>query len=291
MINKNKLINMFEDFNINNKQNKRYIIIGNSGTQKTQLGFYLLLKEFNNILRIKFILGGKSVIFEKFKSLLIDNNIVVEEYIINNINDLNDLLKDNNNKLYDLRKNDLIFIDDITHLMKNNIKFEIFLNKIFTTSRQKNYDIILILHKFKLFNKVIRNNATKMFFNSIDKELKEEFDDIILNYNLFPIVIDNINKKQVELIIDDDFNFEKELSNKKLSFNQLNGEGLLKFIRKVNNNYKSHNNNNFHTKKDKSTREVELERELIDKANILNYKYDEIINYKANQIKTKLDNI
>ena len=280
-INRQNLINLYQPLNICNLNNKRYIIIGNSGSHKTQLAFYLLANDFNKYLRIKFILGGKSKIYDNLKKILEDNNIIIEEYILNNVQDLVNLLNDQNSNLFKLNRGDIVFIDDVTHLMKSSQKFEVFLNKIFTTSRQKEYDIILILHKFKMFNKVIRNNATKLFFTSTDQELIDEFDDIICNYNLWPIVINNLERKQLILNIDDNDSFQDMFKLKHISINQKTGEGLLKFVKKTNNkNFITVNkgaNNEYQIKNRKLTkRQEELNRKLVEKGSKLNYKYDEL---------------
>lgn len=179
------LTNLFEIFDIQSRQNNRYLIVGPSGSGKTHLQFQLMFFELPKYKRHIYVYGGldklKQTLIPYFKS----NNIEVFELCINTGNELNKINFDA------LGKNDLVVIDDLSHVLSSRDNDLIkFLNKAYTCSRQRGFDIITILHKLKLNNKMLRDNATKIIITGLNKEIEDEFKEHIVNKNTLPIIID-----------------------------------------------------------------------------------------------------
>ena len=195
-----------DKYNINNNQNHRYLIIGNSGSGKTSLAISLILSELPRHKKIYFIVGGDNILLHKLKKDFEDNNVKIEIHIIN---DLNDIEKLNISP----KMNELVVLDDLSHLIKNSKKLMIFVNKIFTASRQSKYNVILILHKLKMFNGMVRQNATKIFITSLSKEIIDEFD--LEETPQVPFVIDN-NKGTIGGHIINKLNFDNVKFDKNL---------------------------------------------------------------------------
>jgi hypothetical protein len=79
--------------------------------------------------------------------------------------------------------------------MKNSKKLMTLINKIYTASRQSKYDVILILHKLKMFNNIVRQNSSKIFITSLSKEIVDELSWSLTTYN------PDIYKKLLDLFI------------------------------------------------------------------------------------------
>ena len=191
--------NFINQYNINNNQNHRYLIVGSSGSGKTSLALSLILSELPRHKKIYFIIGGDNLILESLKKDFENNNIKIEIHYINSLQDIDNLN-------IEPKKNDLVFIDDLSHMMKNSKKLLTFINKIFTASRQSKYDVILILHKLKMFNNMARQNATKIFITSLSKDIEDEFPEA-MDQEL-PIVIDCLKNNYGGYIIPE-LNFDK----------------------------------------------------------------------------------
>jgi len=178
-------INLFEIFEISSNQNNRYLIIGSPGTGKTHMQFQLIFFQLPRYKRHIYIYGGpdalKKDMIPKIKNVGVE---VIDVYVNNG----NELSKINFNAI---GKNDLVVIDDMSHILsERNNELIKFLNKAYTTSRQKKFDIITILHKLKLNNKMIRENCTKIFITGLNKEIIDEFGEHIINPNILPIILD-----------------------------------------------------------------------------------------------------
>ena len=186
--------NLFDLFNVDSPQNNRIIIVGPSGTGKTSLLYDLIFNHLPVHRRHIYLHGTQDSLKNSIIPELKRVNIKVFEKIISNSNDsLVNLDK--------LQQGDLLIIDDLSDQMKSSSKLNEFLNKVFTTSRHSQYNVILIVHKFKLSNPMIRNNATKIILSGLDKELLDLFGDKIVNKDIKPIVLDPQNDfKQQKLI-------------------------------------------------------------------------------------------
>ena len=176
-------------YNLNNNQNHRYLIIGNSGSGKTSLAISLILSEMPRHKKIYFIIGAHNILLNRLKKDFEENNVEIEIHEINSIEDLDNLN-------ISPSKNDLVVLDDLTHLMKNSKKLMTMINKIYTASRQSKYNVILILHKLKMFNGLVRQNSTKIFITSLSKEIMDEFED-------FKNVSMNELKKHLPIVINE----------------------------------------------------------------------------------------
>jgi len=181
-------------FNVNSPQNHRIIILGNSGSGKTTTFYDLVFNHLPKHLRHIYISGAEDNLKNSIIPLLQENGIEIYNKIINNANDLNI----NFNKLH---RGDLLLIDDLSQHIKGNNKITEFLNKAFTTSRHNGFNIIVILHKLKLNNVMMRNNATKIILTSLDNEYLKEFGDNIINDKIRPIVLNPLNNFQQEKLI------------------------------------------------------------------------------------------
>jgi GTPase SAR1 family protein len=207
----NNFYNFIDKYNLNNGQNHRYLIIGSSGSGKTSLAISLILSELPRHKKIIFIIGGENLLLHKLKKDFEENNIEIEIHIINTLKDIENL---NINP----SPNELVVLDDLSHLIKNSQKLMTLINKIYTASRQSKYNVILILHKLKMFNNMVRQNSTKIFITSITKEILDEFDELknvpinTLKKNL-PLMIDLSNDKIGGYIV-------KELSFDKIKFDK-----------------------------------------------------------------------
>ena len=197
-------------YNLNNNQNHRYLIIGNSGSGKTSLAISLILSEMPRHKKIYFIIGAHNILLNRLKKDFEENNVEIEIHEINSIEDLDDLN-------ISPSKNDLVVLDDLTHLMKNSKKLMTMINKIYTASRQSKYNVILILHKLKMFNGLVRQNSTKIFITSLSKEIMDEFED-------FKNVSMNELKKHLPIVINENGeaggHIVKELSFDKIKFSK-----------------------------------------------------------------------
>ena len=182
---KDKYINFIDGYNFQNKQNKRYLIIGNSGSGKTSLAISLILaREFGYLKKIVFIIGGFNSILNNLKKDFQKSGIEIEIHVPNTRKEMEQIT----NSLTNLSSGDLLFIDDYTHLLKTGANF---LTKIFTTSRQMGFDIILILHKFKLMNSLIRMNSSKIFITKIERDMYDDFPQLENLHGQEPVVIDD----------------------------------------------------------------------------------------------------
>ena len=208
--NKNNDINLFELFDIDSPQNHRILIIGGSGSRKTtslyrDLIFNYLPKHYRHI----YISGVDDIMKKSIIPHLQKNGVEVFEKI------LEEAPKEDIINLQSLGKGDLVIIDDLSDIMgKNKNGINNFLNKAFTTSRHQGYNIILIVHKLKLNNPMIRNNATKIILTSADecdglndmhftKEIEEEFGDFIINRKVNPVVLNPLKNFQQEKLINE----------------------------------------------------------------------------------------
>jgi hypothetical protein len=207
--------NFIDNYNINNNQNYRYLIIGGSGSRKTSLAISLILCDLPRHNKIHFLLGSTNLLINNLKKDFIENGIEVEIHYIDTVNDLNNLMEKN----LIINKNELVLIDDLSHLFNASKKFTQFLNKIFTASRQNGYDVILILHKLKFMNPLLRQNSTRILFTSKNKEvsnfLSENFDKNEVNklnppfsYNISGGSIDSVNIPELNF---DKIKFDKDL--------------------------------------------------------------------------------
>jgi hypothetical protein len=223
--NDNNDINLFEMFNIDSPQNHRILIIGGSGSRKTtclyrDLIFNYLPKHFRHI----YISGIDDIMKKSIIPHLENKGIQVFEKI------LDQAPKDDIINLKSLGKGDLVIIDDLSDIMsKNRNGINNFLNKAFTTSRHQGYNIILIVHKLKLNNPMIRNNATKIILTSSDtsdgvndvyftKEIEEEFGGFIINRKVNPVVLNPLQNFQQEKLTNDNLG---PRGNKNLTMDQL----------------------------------------------------------------------
>lgn len=204
-------------YNLNNNQNHRYLIIGNSGSGKTSLAISLILSEMPRHKKIYFVIGAHNILLNRLKKDFEDNNVEIEIHEINSIQDLDDL---NINP----SKNDLVVLDDLTHLMKNSRKLMTMINKIYTASRQSKYNVILILHKLKMFNGLVRQNSTKIFITSMSKEIIDEFED-------FKNIPMSELKKQLPIVINDDGEIQNHIV-KELNFDKIKFSKELPIIEK-----------------------------------------------------------
>jgi hypothetical protein len=160
-----------------------------------------LAGEFGYLKRIVFIIGGFNTILNNLKK---DFNAAEIDIEIHIPNDKKELINITNN--LKLGPGDLLFLDDMSHYLKTGSDFLI---KIFTTSRQMNYDIILILHKFKMMNTILRTNASKIFITKIEKDMLDEYPQlknyigkepiIIEDGELYGLGIENIDFKNIKL--------------------------------------------------------------------------------------------
>jgi hypothetical protein len=181
---KQEYFNFIDNYNFSNKQNKRYLIIGSSGSMKTSLGISLILSgDFGYKKRIIFVIGGYNTILNNLKKDFKSADIEIEIHIPENKKDLINITSN-----LKLGPGDLLFLDDMSHFLKSGSDFLI---KIFTTSRQLNYDVILILHKFKLMNPILRMNASKIFITKIEKDMINEYPDLKNYIGQEPIVIED----------------------------------------------------------------------------------------------------
>ena len=205
----------------NNKQNERILIYGPSGSGKTTLAHLLILEYLRKYNTIIFLEGGVSNVndsmsesYEKRCFIKIKRYTLSNGRLEDHIDDLNTYISDPLNKRN--LKFTLFFIDDLSAILKGNTKLQIFLDQIFTTSRQAGYDIICILHKYKLNNPMMRQNATKIIITKRktddlehfkNSEYLAPFKEYIKDFNAFPICINLLNDSQ-ELF--DDSIFKKQ---------------------------------------------------------------------------------
>jgi energy-coupling factor transporter ATP-binding protein EcfA2 len=180
----NKQVNLFDIFDITSKNNNRFLITGPSGTGKTHLLYQLIIFVLPKYKRHIYIYSGKDKLKETFIPILKDNYVDVIDL---NINSSEELKKIN---FEALSKNDLLIVDDISHILAERDNELIkFLNQCYTTSRQKGFDCITILHKLKMGINLMKQNCTKLFITGINNEILDEFKEII-NTNMLPIIID-----------------------------------------------------------------------------------------------------
>lgn len=184
--------NLFNVFDIVSKQNNRYLICGPSGSGKTHIQFQLIFFELPKYKRHIYIYGGKDKLKETLLPQFKNYGINVIELPINSGTELEKL------NFEALGRNDLLIIDDLSHILSQRDNELIkFLNKAYTCSRQRGFDIITILHKLKLNNKMLRDNCTKIIITGINKEILDEFGEYIINPTALPIILDcNDNMKQ-----------------------------------------------------------------------------------------------
>ncbi len=192
------LSNLFESFGIFSKQNNRYLIIGPSGSGKTHLSYQLIFFVLPKYRRHIYIYGSNDALKTAFIPRFKDLNIQIFELPIIHGSDLSKLDFDA------LKVGDLVIVDDLSHILAERDNELIkFLNKAYTASRHKGFDIITILHKYKLNNRMIRDNCTKIFITGINNEIINEFGDKIINTKCLPIILDVTNDCKQQYI---DFN-------------------------------------------------------------------------------------
>lgn len=189
------LANLFEHLNVISFQNNRFLITGASGGGKTHLAFQLIFFVLPRYKRHLYIYGGfdelKDKALPEFKRL----GVKIFDKPIENSNELKDI------DFEALGRGDLVFVDDLSHLMANrDNELLTFLNKCYTCSRQKGFDVITIAHKLKMNNTMIRENCTKLFFTSLSTSLKEEFGHYIVRPDVLPIVLDVTNNFKQQYI-------------------------------------------------------------------------------------------
>ena len=181
---KNKYFDFINDYNIQNKENKRYLIVGKSGTMKTSLGISLILAgDFGFFKKITFIVGSNNIILNTLKKDFEKSDIEVIIHCPETKKELIDIVSK-----IKMSPGSLIFIDDISHFIKESSNFLI---KLFTVSRQMKTDIILILHKYKYMNPTLRNNANKIFVTKIEKDVIADYPLLEKYIGQEPIVIEN----------------------------------------------------------------------------------------------------
>lgn len=185
---------MFKTLAPNNLQNKRYLILGSSGSGKTTLAHSLIAFDLRKHRRIVFIEGGQNILLDRLQPIYEDGFLQIERYNLTHEN-VKEVIEKIEKEIDEMsRRDSLLFslyvIDDISHLMKESVRMASFLNKMATTSRQAGYDLIVILHSLKLGNVMLRNNCSKIFITSPDKQYITEFADIIQDPEAKPIVID-----------------------------------------------------------------------------------------------------
>ncbi len=241
--------NFINQYNINNNQNHRYLIVGSSGSGKTSLALSLILSELPRHKKIYFIIGGDNLILESLKKDFEKNNIKIEIHYINNLQDIENLN-------IEPKKNDLVFIDDLSHMMKNSKKLLTFINKIFTASRQSKYDVILILHKLKMFNNMARQNATKIFITSLSKDIEDEFPELMDLQNSLPLVIDCLKNNYGGHVIPE-LNFDKIKFSKDLP--------VITKDKSLRDRYMINNNKDYQLLKKSSNKSIETQKKEIDK--------------------------
>jgi len=180
--------NLFNQYNIVSFQNNRFLITGASGGGKTHLAFQLIFFVLPRYKRHLYIYGGYDELKDKMLPEFTNLGIKIYDKKIDKSNELEDI------DFESLTRGDLLFIDDLSHLMANrDHELLTFLNKCYTCSRQKGFDIITIAHKLKMNNTMIRENCTKLFFTNLNESLKNEFKEYIVRPDVLPIVLDVTN--------------------------------------------------------------------------------------------------
>lgn len=182
------IVNLFDQYNIVSFQNNRFLITGASGGGKTHLAFQLIFFVLPRYKRHLYIYGGFDELKDKMLPEFTNLGIKIYDKKIDKSDELEDIDFDA------LGRGDLVFIDDLSHLMANrDHELLTFLNKCYTCSRQKGFDIITIAHKLKMNNTMIRENCTKLFFTNLNESLKNEFKEYIIRPDILPIVLDATN--------------------------------------------------------------------------------------------------
>lgn len=189
-----KMHRMFQEVSPDNVKNSKYIILGSSGSGKTTLMHILIGYEMRKHRRIIFLEGGKNILLDQLEPIYKEANIEIVRYTLNNSNVIEKLRELENLIDKETKENSMLYtlicIDDISHLMKDSSKLQSFLTKVYTTSRQALYDCICILHSLKMGNVVMRNNCDKIFITSTDQQYIDEFKNIIVSVDEYPIIID-----------------------------------------------------------------------------------------------------
>jgi len=188
-------INLFNLLNVNSPQNNRILIIGPSGSGKTQLLYDLILNYLPKHRRHIYLYGQEDILKKALIPEFKKNNVAIYEKLIRTN-------KDTLPNLSNLQRGDLLIIDDLTDLMSSSTtNLNKFLIKVFTTSRHQGYNVILIVHKFKLSNPLVRNNATKIILAGLDDELQEIFRDKIINKDIKPLCFNVTKDYQQEMLV------------------------------------------------------------------------------------------
>lgn len=179
-----------------NDNNERIVILGPSSTGKTSLGINLVLFYMKKYKKHIYLYDSVNKLINTYSRVFKDLcNIEIEKFSTENIDEfIDNYLNDDFLKSGGM-KGTLLFIDDISHKI-NDSKLKFLLNKAYTSSRQCNYDIICILHKLKLNNKMMLQNATKIAITKLDIDEEEYFKDIIVKKNVYPIFLDMLDGKQ-----------------------------------------------------------------------------------------------
>lgn len=186
--NMKNVVNLFDQYNIISFQNNRFLITGSSGGGKTHLAFQLIFFVLPRYKRHLYIYGGFDELKDKMLPEFTNLGIKIYDKKIDKSDELADIDFDA------LTRGDLLFIDDLSHLMANrDHELLTFLNKCYTCSRQKGFDIITIAHKLKMNNTMIRENCTKLFFTNLNDSLRNEFKEYIIRPDVLPIVLDCTN--------------------------------------------------------------------------------------------------
>jgi hypothetical protein len=146
-----------------------------------------------------YVYGQPDILKEQIIPTLRDvGNIEIHEKLLKNPND--EIIN-----LKNLGKGDLVIIDDLSDVLaKHQSKLNDFLNKAFTTSRHAGYDIIVILHKLKLNNVMVRQNASKIIITGISNDILNEFGEHIINPNFLPIILNPMKGYKQEMLEIDD---------------------------------------------------------------------------------------
>lgn len=195
-----KYINSLVD---SNSQNERMCLIGPSGTGKTTTLFELLFFHCRRYKRIVFCFDSVNKLVNTYTPLLRDLcNIEIDLYSPDQINEIED-------KYFTeemLNSGELLFtcfvFDDITHKITDQT-LKRFLIKLFTCSRQTGADVLITLHRIRNFIKIILMNSTRILITKVNKEVEEEFGEMIINRKSLPIILNMQTGKQEYMDLSD----------------------------------------------------------------------------------------
>lgn len=208
------VIEYMKNINYDNlSSSHRLILCGSSGSGKTSLFYRLVFYFLPKFRKHIYCFQSKNTLVKLFKPILENEaNIEVDIYSPDRIGEIESKYFKDDDSLFDLN-NCLFFFDDISDLLLNRNKhLSNIINKLFVASRQMNCSVVLVQHKLKLFNPMVINNATKIFFTRKEDgqfpEDIEHFKKYIVDQNLNPIIINNETKQQ-EVLDLSSFNINK----------------------------------------------------------------------------------